>query len=502
MSRFEDPVPQFLDNAGDPIPGGKLFFYESGTSTPKATYADASQTIANTNPVILSASGRVGNVFYDGLARVVLKDEDDAQVWDRDPVGSSQIAGSIADWSSIATYGTNDIVRSGDGVYQSLQSNNINKDPATNSDYWEEVRFIQVWNTNVTYMEDDIVQRGGFFYRSKTDSNIGNDPVGDTTNWGGTQSTDIADGSITLVKMEDMSQNEIIGRATTGNGSPEHLTAAQTRAVLNVADGATANQTDAYLLARANHTGTQTLSTISDAGNLAGLDTVTLALVTDSGDLAALNTVSGTEIDDDSITLAKMAAGTAGNLITYDAAGDPSAVATGTSGQFLGSNGLGAVPTMQLVPGSIVQTEFATDSTLQLATTIIPHDNTIPAVTEGDQILSQSFTMSSTANKIRVQVSIPVVSISNFNIAATVVLFKGSTAVRSGVFVQSQLDDNLSPTFYMDYEEVVGSTSPITWSVRVGPESAATVYINGDSTGSHLYGASSFASLAMQELRV
>ena len=50
---------------------------------------------------------------------------------------------------------------------------------------------------------------------------------------------------------------------------------------------------------------------------------------------------------DDAVTLAKMAAGTAGNLITYDASGNPAAVATGTAGQRLTSNGAGAAPTFQ-----------------------------------------------------------------------------------------------------------------------------------------------------------
>lgn len=52
-------------------------------------------------------------------------------------------------------------------------------------------------------------------------------------------------------------------------------------------------------------------------------------------------------IADDQITLAKMAHGIDGNLITYDAAGAPAAVATGTSAQVLTSNGAGAAPTFQ-----------------------------------------------------------------------------------------------------------------------------------------------------------
>jgi hypothetical protein len=54
---------------------------------------------------------------------------------------------------------------------------------------------------------------------------------------------------------------------------------------------------------------------------------------------------------DDAVSLAKMASGTAGNLITYDASGNPAAVATGTSGQVLTSNGAGAAPTFQAAAG-------------------------------------------------------------------------------------------------------------------------------------------------------
>ena len=53
------------------------------------------------------------------------------------------------------------------------------------------------------------------------------------------------------------------------------------------------------------------------------------------------------EIQDDAITLAKMAPGTDGNLITYDTSGNPAAVATGSAGQVLTSAGAGAVPTFQ-----------------------------------------------------------------------------------------------------------------------------------------------------------
>ena len=50
-------------------------------------------------------------------------------------------------------------------------------------------------------------------------------------------------------------------------------------------------------------------------------------------------------VNDDAVTLAKMAAGTDGNIISYDASGNPVAVATGSAGQVLTSAGAGAPPT-------------------------------------------------------------------------------------------------------------------------------------------------------------
>ena len=66
--------------------------------------------------------------------------------------------------------------------------------------------------------------------------------------------------------------------------------------------------------------------------------------VTSSGDGAQT-------IANNAVTLAKMASGTDGNLITYDASGDPAYVSTGTAEQVLTSNGTGAAPTFQDASG-------------------------------------------------------------------------------------------------------------------------------------------------------
>ena len=66
----------------------------------------------------------------------------------------------------------------------------------------------------------------------------------------------------------------------------------------------------------------------------------------DTAEIAA-SAVETAKINDDAVTLAKMAPGTDGNIISYDASGNPVAVATGSSGQVLTSAGAGAVPSFQ-----------------------------------------------------------------------------------------------------------------------------------------------------------
>ena len=55
-------------------------------------------------------------------------------------------------------------------------------------------------------------------------------------------------------------------------------------------------------------------------------------------------------IADNQITLAKLAGGTDGNIISFDASGDPVAIATGSDGQVLTSTGAGSPPAFEAIP--------------------------------------------------------------------------------------------------------------------------------------------------------
>ena len=95
---------------------------------------------------------------------------------------------------------------------------------------------------------------------------------------GGTSvSASVADDSITFAKIEEIAGQTILGNNTGASSDILELTPAQVRAIINVADGATANDSDANLKNRANHTGTQLSSTISDFSTAVSTNATVLA---------------------------------------------------------------------------------------------------------------------------------------------------------------------------------------------------------------------------------
>ena len=73
------------------------------------------------------------------------------------------------------------------------------------------------------------------------------------------------------------------------------------------------------------------------------------------------NAVTTAKIADDAVTLAKMASGTDGQIITYDASGNPVAVGPGTDGQVLTSTGAGSPPAFETASSGAV-TRIAGDT--------------------------------------------------------------------------------------------------------------------------------------------
>lgn len=186
-NRFNNPVPQYLDNSGNVLAGGKLYLYESASNTFKTLFNASNKQTQIANPVVFDASGRTPEIFFEGTARAILTNSDDVQIWDRDPVNSENLQVNLSLWSAAIAYEEFDFVRGSDGnYYQSKTNDNLNNDPTispNNDPNWEQIFFNEVWNNQTNYSADDLVWDDAIQYRSLVDGNIGNEPSTSTSQW-------------------------------------------------------------------------------------------------------------------------------------------------------------------------------------------------------------------------------------------------------------------------------------------------------------------------------
>jgi hypothetical protein len=86
-SRFVLPLQYAASDTGAPLAGGKLYFFATGTSEPLDTYADATLSTPNTNPVVADQAGVFPPIFLaQAQYKVMLTDSSDVEVYTADPV--------------------------------------------------------------------------------------------------------------------------------------------------------------------------------------------------------------------------------------------------------------------------------------------------------------------------------------------------------------------------------------------------------------------------------
>jgi hypothetical protein len=85
------PYSQFYDNSGNPLSGGKVYFYLAGTTTKGKVYKDSLETARHKNPVELDSNGRAlifieADVSYD----VVVRDASGSLIYEQPKVKAPQ----------------------------------------------------------------------------------------------------------------------------------------------------------------------------------------------------------------------------------------------------------------------------------------------------------------------------------------------------------------------------------------------------------------------------
>jgi len=83
---------QFIDAAGAPLAGGKLYTYAAGTTTPQASYTDSTGATANSNPVILDSRGEANVWLGEAVYKFKLTDANDVEIWTVDYIAAPTTA--------------------------------------------------------------------------------------------------------------------------------------------------------------------------------------------------------------------------------------------------------------------------------------------------------------------------------------------------------------------------------------------------------------------------
>lgn len=206
-------------------------------------------------------------------------------------------------------------------------------------------------------------------------------------------------------------------------------------------------------------------------------DAITSALIADDAVVAAAiadNAVATAMIQDDAVTLAKMAPGTDGNLITYDASGNPAHVATGSSGQVLTSQGAGAAP--------VFAAAAAGGKVLQIVTAQTDTAVSSNSSSRTDTGVTVAITPSATSSKVLIVSNIHC-SAGGGRAVGDIILMRGSSDLIN--YSQQANADNAMGNFSFIYLDSPSTTSATTYKFQQARVDQSGVFVTSrdDSSG-------------------
>ena len=149
-----------------------------------------------------------------------------------------------------------------------------------------------------------------------------------------------------------------------------------------------------------------------------------------------------------------------------------------------------------LPAGSVRQVVNYQTGALATGTTVIPADDTIPQNTEGDQYLSLAITPVSATSTLVITCTLVVSESASASIIAA--LFQDTTANALAATWSTKPAYNAS-LLNFTYTMTSGTTSATTFKMRVGPQSASTVTVNGVG-GSRYFGGVLSSSITITEV--
>jgi len=147
--------------------------------------------------------------------------------------------------------------------------------------------------------------------------------------------------------------------------------------------------------------------------------------------------------------------------------------------------------------GKVLQMVNTTTGAVATGTTVMPEDDTIPQISEGDEYMTLAITPTSSSSKLLIQIH---AMVSHTDTANTIgmAVFQDST---SGALNAMHLRTNVSLRVLMSFNHYMtaGTTSSTTFKVRIGGSDSGTTTFNGNG-GSRLLGGAMASSITIMEI--
>lgn len=143
----------------------------------------------------------------------------------------------------------------------------------------------------------------------------------------------------------------------------------------------------------------------------------------------------------------------------------------------------------------LAQIQSSQVSTVATGATIIPFDNTIPQITEGDQYMTLTITPTNAASLLEIDVVVNVSNSAATNIATA--LFQDATANALKAVVVNQSNATGQVTYGFKHIMTSGTTSATTFRIRCGAPTGTTTF-NG-TAGAQIFGGVMASSITIKE---
>lgn len=144
--------------------------------------------------------------------------------------------------------------------------------------------------------------------------------------------------------------------------------------------------------------------------------------------------------------------------------------------------------------GTVVQVVSTNFSAVATGTTVLPYDDTIPQITEGDQYITQAFTPKSATNRLSIELKIYVSNSVINDLSAA--LFQDAVANALSATTETTSVAGGSAVLSMTHDMLAATVSAITFRVRAGGSLAGTTTFSG--TG----GARKFGGITTSNIRI